>query len=363
MSRVESGVVTAYFLFDVAETIRLDAVRTLAGPGARDTRFTTKVAAPVYVRYNPPPISLSGSSVGVHDVEGFAASFKVYEYGVISVALTVEFRGSWSELSGFASSVMGSDRLEGAARRACDKVVDRIKDAAVGLRENYLSEDYYVFAVRRLDPPVDAARLLAQHGEDVARVLRNEKKPLSPDEKEEVLRHRMSYLADDLFVATWQAAFVYDPDDIQPALEILEFANSQLLQFRYYDDLLDKELTAVYAQLEHTRWYDSLVGGRSTRAAHRLHSLFIDVNEITERTENALKMVGDMYAARMFQLAARRLGVDTWKQAVAEKLRTLDGVYRSIVEEVNMRRGHFLELTVVVILLFELALFFMGIMT
>jgi hypothetical protein len=183
------------------------------------------------------------------------------------------------------------------------------------------------------------------------------KEPLS------VVRHRLSYLADDLVIVTWQAAFVYDADDLQAAVEILEFANSQLLQFRYYDDLLDREMAAIYAQVERPpRWFDALAGGRYTRAAHRLHSLFIDVNEITDRTENALKMVGDIYAARLFQLAARRLGVDNWRQAVAEKLRTLDVIYRFIVEEVNMRRGHFLELIIIVILLFELALFFMRIM-
>jgi hypothetical protein len=73
-------------------------------------------------------------------------------------------------------------------------------------------------------------------------------------------------------------------------------------------------MAGIYAQVEQPpRWFDSLADGRYTRAAHRLHSLFIDVNEITDRTENALKMVGDIYAARLFQLAARRLGVESWR--------------------------------------------------
>lgn len=363
MARIESATVAAFFLFDVAESIQLGAVRRTVGSSARDTRITTKLAGPVHVQYTPAPISLSGAAAGVREVEGFAASFKVYEYGIISVALTLDFRGTWADLAGFTAGVMGSDQLETGARRACQRVVEQIRTAATGLRETYLSEDYYVVAVSRLDPPLETEALLREHGGDIATLLRGERKPLSAEERDEVLRHRLSYLADDAFIVTWQAAFVYDPDDIQAALEILEFANSQLLQFRYYDDLLDKELTAIYAQIERTRWYDTLLGGRYTKAAHRLHSLFIDVSEVTDRTQNALKVVGDMYTARLFQLAARRVGVDSWKQAVEDKLRTLDVVYRSIVEEVNMSRGHFLELTVVLILLFELALFFMGIMT
>jgi hypothetical protein len=47
---------------------------------------------------------------------------------------------------------------------------------------------------------------------------------------------------------------------------------------------------------------------------------------------------------------------------VREKLQTLDDIYRFAVEQTAMARGEFLELTIVLILLFELALFFMGIM-
>jgi hypothetical protein len=363
MARIESGSVTAFFLYDIAESIQLEQVRSQAGGAARDSRFTTKIAAPVYVQYKPPPIALSGEVVGVREVQGFAASFKIYEYGVISVALTLDFRGEWNELVNFAGSVLASGQLEAGARRGVDKVVERIGHAAVGLRTSYLAEDYYVFGVRALNPPLDAIALRAQHGDDIVQLLRSERRRLSTEERDEVLRHRLSYLADDLFVVTWQAAFVYDAEDLDAALEILEFANSQLLQYRYYDDLLDKELTGIYAQVQRTRWRDALVGGRYTTAAHRLHSLFIDVNEITDRTQNALKMVGDIYAARMFQLASQRIGVESWRLAVEEKLRTLDSIYRFVVEEMNIARGHFLELTIIGILLFELALFFMGIMT
>jgi hypothetical protein len=91
-----------------------------------------------------------------------------------------------------------------------------------------------------------------------------------------------------------------------------------------------------------------------------VHSLFIDVNELTDRTENALKIVGDVYAARLFSLAAARLGLDQWKASVQEKLRTLDDIYRFAVEQTSMARGELLELTVVLILVVELVLLLMG---
>jgi hypothetical protein len=93
-----------------------------------------------------------------------------------------------------------------------------------------------------------------------------------------------------------------------------------------------------------------------------VHSLFIDVNELTDRTENALKIVGDVYAARLFALATARLGLNQWKASVQEKLRTLNDIYRFAVEQTSMARGEFLELVVVVILVLELVLLVTGAM-
>jgi hypothetical protein len=178
-----------------------------------------------------------------------------------------------------------------------------------------------------------------------------------------VLRHRLSYLATDLVVPTWNAAFVYDTEaGARGILEILEFANSQLLEFRYYDRLLDAEMARIYATLEHPGWAQRWLGRRFTRAARQVHSLFIDVNELTDKTENALKIAGDVYAARLFGLAATRLGLDQWKANVREKLQTLDGIYRFAVEQTAMARGELLELMIVLILILELVLFFAGIM-
>ena len=130
---------------------------------------------------------------------------------------------------------------------------------------------------------------------------------------------------------------IYDTEaGAQETLELLEYANSQLLQFRYYDQLLDTELQRIYAQLQAHGWGRPWLGRRYTRAAHHVHSLFIDVNELTD--------------------------FDRWKENVREKLQTLDDIYRFAVEQTAMTRGEFLEITIVLILVLDLVLFFAGIM-
>jgi hypothetical protein len=217
--------------------------------------------------------------------------------------------------------------------------------------------------VHELEGKPSADDLLSTHGETLATMLRGERQPLSEQEKTKILHHHLSYLRDDLVIPTWNAAFVYDtPQGAQAALEILEFANSQLLEFRYYDEMLDNQLASIYARLQRPRWYDKLVGSRYRRAAEQVHSVFIDVNELTDRTENTLKFIGDIYAARLFELVASRLGLETWKANVQEKLKTLDDVYRFAVEQSSTAREQFMEMTIVLILVLELVLVFMGVM-
>jgi hypothetical protein len=315
------------------------------------------------VQYEKAPLSFDGEAVGCGEVEGFRTRFRVYDYGVISVALSRPFEGEWTDLIVLAQTLVENDELENRAEQLCRTVLARLRPALSGARELFLSEDYIVFSVMQLDRHLTADELLAERGADIATILRGERQTLSEEEKTTILRHHISYLSDDLVVPTWNAAFVYDtPTGAQAALEILEFANSQLLEFRHYDALLDDELTAIYARLQRPRWYDQWIGSRYTRAARQVHSLFIDVNELTDRTENTLKFVGDIYAVRLFGLVADRLGLDKWKADVEGKLKTLDDIYRFAVERSSMSRGQFLELTVVLILVLELLLIFMGVM-
>jgi hypothetical protein len=360
---ITSGQLVAFYLFDIAETVNLQAIPALVGGQAVAARLVPKASMPAYVRYDNPPLSFDGDLIGASRIDGFRTRVRLYDYGVISLALTREFSGDWSELVAAGQALIESDELERHAERLCRGVVTRLQPALAGLRDEYLTEDYLVFALHELERPMSADELVAGHGDEIALMLRGERQKLSEQEKAAILRHRISYLDNDLVVPTWNAAFVYDTvAGAQATLEILEFANSQLLEFRYYDQLLDGQLASIYGHLQRPRWLEQWIGARYTRAARQVHSLFIDVNELTDRTENTLKFVGDIYAARLFGLVAERLGLETWKANVQGKLRTLDDIYRFAVEHTSMSRGTFLEATIVLILVLELVLILVGVM-
>jgi len=349
-------------MFDVADAIDLSGLQRALGAGVK-TRLAPKPTTPPYVQYRTPPITIDGHVIDLAEADGFSVRFKAFDYGVISVALTRPVSGTWDEWVAWGRSCYENAALPGAAEQLARTLVSRIATAVTRLRPEFLAEDYIVFTATQLDEAVSSESLIASRGGTIAQLLRGERSPLSAEERDEILRHRISYFADDLVVPTWNSAFIRDTESgAQAAIEILEFANSQLLEFRYYDELLDAELERIYPQLQRDGWLYNWVARRYVRAARQVNSLFIDVTELTDRTENALKIVGDVYAARLFALAAARLGLNQWKGSVQEKLRTLNDIYRFAVEQTSMARGEVLEITVVVILVIELALFLAGVM-
>ena len=359
---IRAGTLTALYLFDVAESIDLTRLRDRLGAGS-SARLASKSPTPAYVQYQVPPLIVDGDTVGIGAVEAFSARFKFFDYGVVSLALSRRFHGGWRDLVSLGQEYIENAALETRAEEAVRQVVDRCATAMAKLRPSWLSEDYLIVAVHDADDNPSAEALLAARGGSIAQFVRGEDQPLSRQEQDEVLRARLSYLASDLVVPTWNAAFVYDTEaGAAAALELFEFANSQLLEFRYYDALLDAELARIYPGLQRANWWHNLFGGGAARAANQVHSLFIDINEITDRTDNALKIVGDIYAARILALVGARLGVERWKASVEEKLKTLDDIYRFVVEQVSISRGQFLEIIVVVILVLELIPIFIDLM-
>jgi hypothetical protein len=91
-----------------------------------------------------------------------------------------------------------------------------------------------------------------------------------------------------------------------------------------------------------------------------LHTVLLDVAELTEHADNAIKFLSDMFAARLYKLAAQKVGVPDYKELVTRKVRTAEDLYRFMVDQFNQSRAFFLELTVVIILVVELVYLFRG---
>jgi hypothetical protein len=354
------GVVLALIQFDVCEEIRLDVLRETLGARVAVAGF--KHQAPGYVRYQRPPVEEAIEPVVLEPGEHLQGTIQYFDYGVVSVAFEVPFSGDWESLVQLSSRWVSETNFEALAARIVRQKLERAAPALVKPygTDAWLQEDYFIFHVREMDGAPSASEMLRLHGGSIAQIVRGETATLSDGELQEILQSQISYYPNDLAVIGWNAAFLYDTEaGAETAVQLLQYANSQLLEFRYYDELLTRELEGVYDFLETggtglwSRW-------RTARAATTLHTVLLDVNELTERADNAIKFLSDMFSARLYKLAASRVGVPDYKNLVQQKLATAEELYRFMVDQFNQSRAFVLELMVVIILIIELIWVFRG---
>jgi len=352
------GAVLVLIQFDVSEEIRLDELRKIFG--ARRAEASFKHAAPNYVQYQRPPVVEPIEPLVLDSGERLDAQIRYYDYGVLSVVFELPFSGDWDTLVRLSSRWVWDTDFTSLASKIVKSKLERARPALIKSYDNWLHEDYFMFHVREMASKPTAGELLTQHGGQIAQIVRGETAPLSEGERQEVLQGRISYYPNDLAVIGWNGAFLYDTAaGAETAIQLLEYANSQLLEFRHYDELLTRELESVYDFLETgrtglwSRW-------RTARAASKLHTVLLDVAELTEHADNAIKFLSDMFSARLYKLAASKVGVPDYKDLVQKKLRTAEELYNFMVDQFNQSRAFVLELMVVIILIIELVMLFHG---
>jgi hypothetical protein len=353
MLDIAAGTVSAFYLFDVSDTIDLAAIdgRAVSLPVGAAAPREGRVA-PGYLQFVVPPAIVQLGEVHASGTPCLAR-IKAYEYGVISLRLTFDAAGPWAQMVALADRV----RTDGSAAALASDLVSRFCDehvAALDDRHSPIVEDYFVIGVHRFVEPVTARELLEGEPNLLAGVLLGERRRLAAEERSEALRTRFSYFEDDLTVVQWDTAFIFDRLENARAVEdILEFANSQLLELRTYDSLLDRELDRIY-DLGSRRFGRSLLGRREADRADALRYLIVDVLELIDRSSNALKVVGDAYDARIYRAAAQRLGLADWQRQIDRKLASIGEIYGFFTDDARSRRDEFLEVIVIVLIALEL---------
>ncbi len=188
--------------------------------------------------------------------------------------------------------------------------------------------------------------------QEIAKFVRGDERALSPSEVQDILSNAVNYYEGDRLVAGWAAAYV--EGHLQPAYDLLRFANVQLLEFRRYDAQLTTVLSNAYADLKaHRRW--------SLRSkAKNLYRILLHIRESTERMDNAVKFLSDTHSARVYRLAAARTGADDYRKLVESKWNTAQETYRFMLDQFHHTRAFILEFMVVAILLIDLYYLLVG---
>ena len=360
-------IVRGYFrifsFFDVAEAIKLDSLRTILGSEAvpRAPAFTHRT--PDYAQVQNVPIVESMDPITLPSGEKLEARIKYYWFGVAGVELIAPFEYNFDSLCPQSYRWMNAPEVEKAAEELLRGRLERLRPALIRPSAKWLDEDYLIIDIESAQNAdgvaATAVEMLQSHADQITQLVRGEIMPLSPAERDEIVRSALSYYPTDLVLVGWAAALVYDKPDSTPAMiDLLEYANTQLLEFRYYDELLTNLLSNVYSSLEGhesflSRW-------RLPRRAGRLNRIRLDIMDLTERTEYAVKFISDTYYARVYRVSSERIGVNDYETLVAEKLKTAGELYEFMVAQFNELRMFTLEVVVAVLVLLDVILLLRG---
>ena len=359
--RVVSGAVIASRLFDVADAIDLTRSERLWAGQARPAGMRSRLdfTSPKAVAFGVPPleISLEPIAVRLDGIEVRAdATARLYDFGVVRLALQVPADDlTWPE---YTRRVFAMDHSVGPGSQTpvwsglLGQITAIFAAAMVRRSASLLEEDYLIGTVRAFD--------MAPNAEDLPRLidlvplLSGEERPLSADVRRELLRHRFSYYADDLAVLTWDRAFVYEPRGDSDVLDVIDIANAQLLEMRYYQRLLDSELPRMYDSVEAMRRTSRLFGTqRFANLARRLYTLVGEVTELREKLDNALQITEGVYLARVYAAALDLFRVPEVSAAVDRKLATIRDTYAALYDEASAARGAMMEAVIVVLIMVE----------
>ena len=358
------GAATLYRIHDVGYSIDLErAAAILAARTPARIRPERREAEAIRIANLPITIALGASRLTAdghgYDVE---LSARIFDFGVVSLRMRVVAPGEmiWADFIDFGNRIGGRADAAMVFDRALGQLLAELAPAVERLRVADVTEDYTVFRVTTLSDIHGAAIApTALTDGDVVPLLLGESRPLSEAARRELLPHRFSYYADDLAILTWDNALVVDPapDEETDVQYVLEFANAQLLELRYYDALLDAELPLMYDRVADAR--GGIRGFRNRRFRNLLGTMqqtVADSTEIVERVENSLKVTDDVYLARIYAAALEIFRGRVWRAGIDRKLSIIRETYAMLNDEAQAARSEALEIAIVLLIVGEIAI-------
>lgn len=355
--QILQGQALAFFAFDIGYEVDLARLGQLLPAQPIQPLSRTK-QTPTHLQYaKPPRIVPLGETTLLPGPPGQVQA-TIFDFGAISISFRWPLHGETPrtlDTLPAASKALFDSGLEQEAWRMAKELMQRIQPAITRPALSQLLEDYYVFVVEKTDRPILASDLLQEHSATLAQILRFETEPLSAEQQRDALAKTISYYPNDLALIDWNAAFLLDTDGAD-TLNVLELMNVELLEARYMDAELDQRIEAYQAQAQTpTSWTWPLFNPHR-QTTRELAELRIEAALLSERVENALKLIGDPYLARIHTAAGERLHLGTWDDAISRKLDIIGNLYQWLTDRISTTQAQTLEIIIILLIAIEIVL-------
>ncbi len=358
---ISKGRILVYRVYDIGEEINLETAETiLAAASTSRSKFRLKKINRQAVIVSNDPLSIMlGNYTFSSQNKNFSSdiSAKLWDFGTLSI--TFEFvipeGTSIDELKIISDQIQDYDDLDLYARSRANELSHQIQ-GAIGkvnqIKDSAVNEDYILYFIEKFQQDYADASLILEQEDIAALILNEEKHTLAPQIYERFNETKLQYYKNDLAVIDWNSAFIIEPSGSLDIPDVIEFALNQLLEVRYYDDLLDQKLREIYSAVELKKM--SVFTTRYTDLALEAGQHYIEIAEIVESVENSLKVIGDLYHSTVFRMASKKFRFTDWQTSIDNKLENLAEVCKLLLDNINHRRSQMLELTIIALISLEL---------
>ncbi len=356
--KVKKGKILVYRVFDVGSEIDLEKVEGLFEDKKLKERFKLDRKHNMSLIISKSPVSVQLGSIDFKVMDSLQTCeliAKVWHFGTVSLCFQIPINEgtSWSQLIKVASWIEKETDIDEIAKVKAREFQADIRNAIPVTNNDWsLYEDYVTYFIQEFQN-LEVPLIDLNHQVDVAALIIAEpKENLSDMIKKNTLENKYQYSKEDLVVVDWNSALVVEPSGSMDVPLVIEFALNQLLEMRYYDDILDEKLNNLY---------NNVVGGKKgifskqyAKFAEEAGQIYIEISEIVENVENSFKVVGDFYLAQIFRASSKRFRFDDWEKSINEKLGNLAEVSKLLHSEVNESRNQMMEITIILLIAIEL---------
>ena len=353
---IEAGSVYAYRIFDCGTEIDLKAAgKMLEQKGPVRTYHLKKSSRSFLVSEHPLQLSLTPwSEVILDNSYEVQCHLKIWSFGSISMQLSIQLGRSFTldELCELSYFFENNETFHKIAVKKVEYLMQHINSAIVnpGLWKEY--EDYIIFKIERFSGAEDTdLREVFLNSTTTSLILGEKPMTFSEQFNLSLASNVFQYGDDDLVLIHWNGALIYDQDDADDIAYVIEFALCQLLELRYYDNLLDNQLNALYQRIEKQK--HGLLVNPYVDLSREATLEYIDISEIVDKITNAFKVVGDYYYAIIYRAATDKLHIPDWRRNVDSKLKNLAEFCKLFQGDVNEKRNQLMEFTIIVLIAIE----------
>ena len=348
---LQKGVCYVTFAFELGLSIKLDqATESVKEQEVERTKLRRNRRAPKYFDYDPPPLRIFQHGQQINLGKFFTKAqteLTIFDFGACSVTYQIEIEGPIAHLIELGEVLYDNTFLQAYAQLRVEQMLEQLRHTVVRPVTTDSIEDYIVYHFEQFDGNAPIETLLQEGAQDFASLLRVERDNLGLEEIREALNTRTSYGTEDCVVVDWNGALFFG-DNVEDVRAVLEFCNVEFMEMRFLDEQLDDQLEQAYAVLTTKKKGDSNLS--------KVARLQVDSALLYEAVENALKLLGDQYLARVYSLASKKFHLSEWNSSIRRKLDTLDSIYQKLSDQSAQRRSEVLEWIIVVLILLEVAI-------